>query len=105
MSLDFWIALPFVLFGVLFGLLGNFGVLIFPDVYTRLHASSKCSTSSALSILIACMVLSGLTAMSGRILVISAFFFITSPVTSHIIGARAWKRGLLPYRHLEAEDD
>jgi len=84
--------------GVFFGILGNIGVLKFPDIYTRLQASSKCSITSVFSVFIACMLLEGLTPMTGRILVIALFFLITSPVTSHIIGRRAWKRGVTPWK-------
>jgi len=81
-----------------FGLLGNLGVLRFPDIYTRLQASSKCGITSLLSILIASMLIKGITPMSGRILVITLFFLITSPVASHIIGKRAWEEGFIPWR-------
>lgn len=84
--------------GIFFGLLGNLGVLRFPDIYTRLQASSKCGITSLLSILIASMLIKGITPMSGRILVITLFFLITSPVASHIIGKRAWEEGLIPWR-------
>ncbi len=84
--------------GIFFGVLGNIGVLRFPDVYTRLQASSKCGITSLLSILIAFMILKGFTPMTGRILVITLFFLISSPVASHIIGRRAWEEGITPWR-------
>ena len=84
--------------GTLVRIGGNIGVLRFPDVYTRLHASSKCSTTSVLSIFIACMLISGFKPITGKILVITFFFFITSPVTAHIIGRHAWKSGIMPWR-------
>ena len=93
-----WAAYVFFGMGVFFGILGNIGVLTFPDIYTRLQASSKCSITSVISILIACMLLEGFTPMTGRILVIVLFFLVTAPVTSHIIGRRAWKRGITPWR-------
>ena len=88
----------FVVVGIVFGLVGSIGVITFPDVYTRLHASSKCSTTAVLSILIACLIVSGFSAMSGRVVVIIVFFFLTGPVSSHIIGFRAWRRGIPPWR-------
>ncbi len=90
--------------GIFFGILGNIGVLKFPDVYTRLQASSKCGITSVFSIFIACMLLKGFTPMSGRILVIALFFLVTGPVTTHIIGRRAWKRGVLPWRRKRSKD-
>jgi multicomponent Na+:H+ antiporter subunit G len=93
-----WAAAVFLALGVFFGLAGNLGVLRFPDVYTRLHASAKCTTTTVVSIFIACLLLEGFSALSGRIVVIALFFLLTGPVTAHIIGRRAWKRGVLPWR-------
>jgi multicomponent Na+:H+ antiporter subunit G len=93
-----WAAVVFLVLGVFFGLVGNVGVLRFPDLYTRLHASAKCSTTTVVSIFIACVLLEGMSALSGRVVVIALFFLLTGPVTAHIIGRRAWKRGMLPWR-------
>jgi multicomponent Na+:H+ antiporter subunit G len=87
----------FLLLGVFFGVTGNIGVLRFPDVFTRLHAAAKCSTTSVFSILLACILLKGWDPMSFRIVVILFFFLITSPVTAHIIGLSAWLRDLMPW--------
>jgi multicomponent Na+:H+ antiporter subunit G len=84
--------------GLFFGVLGNIGILRFPDVYTRLQASGKCSTTSLFSILIGCMFLTGFSAATVKIMVIAVFFLITGPITTHIIGRRAWKRGVVPFR-------
>lgn len=88
----------FFAMGIFFGILGNVGVLKFPDIYTRLQASSKCGVTSVVSIFIALMLLKGFTPITARILVITLFFLITSPVSSHIIGRRAWEEGILPWR-------
>jgi multicomponent Na+:H+ antiporter subunit G len=96
-QLVIWAAAFFLLLGILFGITGNVGVLRFPDVFTRLHAAAKCSTTSVFSILLACMLLKGWSPMSGRILVIALFFLITSPVAAHIIGRSAWLRGIMPW--------
>lgn len=93
-----WAVGGFLTLGILFGLVGNLGVLRFPDPYTRLHASAKCSTTTVLSVFIAGLLLEGFSVLSGRILVIALFFLLTGPVTAHIIGRRAWKRGLVPWR-------
>ncbi|MCK4433787.1 MAG: monovalent cation/H(+) antiporter subunit G, partial [Methanomicrobia archaeon] len=34
----------FLAIGVFFNGLGSFGLIRFPDVYTRLHAATKCTT-------------------------------------------------------------
>ncbi|MBD3278668.1 MAG: cation:proton antiporter [Candidatus Aegiribacteria sp.] len=84
--------------GIVFNIMGNLGVLIFPDVYTRLQASSTCSTTSVLSFFIGCMFLVGWGAMFGRLLVITLFFFVTSPISAHIIARFAWQNGVVAWR-------
>jgi multicomponent Na+:H+ antiporter subunit G len=97
-----WAAAAFLALGVFFGVVGNLGVLRFPDLYTRLHASAKCSTTTVVSIFVACVLIAGFSTLSGRIMVIALFFLLTGPVTAHIIGRRAWKRGVLPWRRRRA---
>ena len=96
-----WVAIVFFALGVVFALMGNLGVLIFPDVYTRLQASSIASTTSIISVFIACMLLAGLTPMTGKILIILFFFLISSPVSTHIMARFAWKRDMVPWRKLD----
>jgi multicomponent Na+:H+ antiporter subunit G len=84
--------------GVVFNIIGNVGVLVFPDVYTRLQASSTCSTTSVFSILVGCMLLSEWGPMTGKLLVISVFFFVTNPISAHIIARFAWEREMVPWR-------
>jgi len=93
-----WAALVFMALGLFFTAMANIGVLKLPDVYTRLHASSKCSATAIISIIAACAFMEGFSQMTLRILIIGFFFFVTSPVSSHIIGRRAWTRNLHPWR-------
>lgn len=89
----------FFLLGVVFNIIGHIGVLVFPDIYTRLQASSTCSTTSVLSILIGCMLLAEWGPMTGRIIVITLFFFITNPISAHIIAEFAWHKGIVPWKY------
>ena len=98
-----WGVLFFLGLGVIFGIMGNLGVLIFPDVYTRLHASSTASTSSVFSVFVACMFAAGWSPMTGKILVIAFFFFVTNPISSHLIARYAWERDVVPWRRSYAE--
>ncbi|MBD3369012.1 cation:proton antiporter [Candidatus Fermentibacteria bacterium] len=84
--------------------MGNLGVLIFPDVYTRLQASSTCSTTSVLSFFIGCMLIAGWGPMTGRLLVITIFFFITNPIAAHIIARFARQTGIVPWRQSFRKD-
>lgn len=89
--------------GVIFNIMGNIGVLLFPDAYTRLQASSTCSTTSILSFFIGCLFLTGWGPMFGRILVITLFFFVTNPISAHIIARFAWKNGTVQWRRISTD--
>jgi multicomponent Na+:H+ antiporter subunit G len=88
--------------GALFIIMANVGVLVFPDVYTRLQASSTCSTTAVFSILTGCMFFAGWGPIMGKLLVITVFFFITNPISAHIIARFAWDLNMIPWRHTYA---
>ena len=92
----------FLIMGILFGVIGNIGILLFPDIYTRLQASSTCGTTSVLSIFLAGMIHSGFTPMTGKLIGITIFFLVSSPVSAHIIARYAWHRGIMPWRKIRS---
>jgi len=96
-----WIVQFFLLLGVVFSVIGNLGVLIFPDVYTRLQASSTCSTTSVFSIFLAAMLSAGISQLTGKILVITLFFLFSSPVSAYIVARFAWNQDIVPWRKLK----
>jgi multicomponent Na+:H+ antiporter subunit G len=98
-----WGAIIFLGLGVVFGVIGNLGVLILPDVYTRLQASSTASTTSVFSALVAGIFVVGWDPMAGKIAVIALFFFVSSPIAAHIIARYAWQREIVPWRRSYAE--
>jgi multicomponent Na+:H+ antiporter subunit G len=83
-----------VVVGNFFLLVGTVGLLRFPDVYNRMHASSKAATLGASSMLLAGFVYygpqgAGLTSLVGIV-----FLFITAPTGSHLISRSAHKMGV-----------
>jgi multicomponent Na+:H+ antiporter subunit G len=93
----------FLLLGVVFNIMGTLGALIFPDVYTRLQASSTCTTTAVISVFIAAMAGAGFSPITGKIIVITLFFFISSPVSTHIIALYAWNQDMVPWRKLRVK--
>lgn len=83
-----------VVVGSFFLLVGTVGLLRFPDVYNRMHASSKAATLGASSMLLAGFVYygpqgAGLTSLVGIV-----FLFITAPTGAHMISRSAQKMGV-----------
>ncbi len=88
--------------GSFFLLIGTVGLLRFPDVYNRMHASSKATTLGASSILLAGFAYygpqgAGLTSLVGIV-----FLFLTAPTGAHLISRSAHKMGV-PFYGQEAE--
>ena len=93
--------------GVFFNILAGVGLLRFPDVYTRLHAGTKCTTFGSI-FLIGSVILLGLKMwwdgnINGSVLSIHSIFaliaiLLTNPVGAHAIARAAHRSGVLPAR-------
>ncbi|MEF8879660.1 MAG: monovalent cation/H(+) antiporter subunit G [Candidatus Thermoplasmatota archaeon] len=91
--------------GVFFNLLAAVGILRFPDVYTRLHAGTKCTTFGSIFI-IGSVILLGLKTwyfgdVGGSVLTIHAAaallaILLTNPTGAHAIARAAHKSGVKP---------
>ena len=83
-----------VVVGGFFLLVGTVGLIRFPDVYNRMHASSKAATLGASSILLGGFIYygpqgAGLTSLVGIV-----FLFVTAPTGAHLISRSAQKMGV-----------
>ncbi|MDH7506674.1 MAG: monovalent cation/H(+) antiporter subunit G [Candidatus Thermoplasmatota archaeon] len=93
--------------GVFFNVLAGIGLLRFPDVYTRLHAGTKCTTFGSIFI-IGSVILIGFKMwwegnVNGSILSIHSIFaliaiLLTNPVGAHAIARAAHRSGVMPAR-------
>jgi multicomponent Na+:H+ antiporter subunit G len=73
--------------GVFFSATGVLGLLSFPDVYTRIHASGKVATLGLVGLLLGTAIL--LPELTFRALILIAFMLLTAPVSSHVIASAA----------------
>ncbi len=103
-----------ILFGVgmAFQVLGTLALHRFPDVYTRLHGATKCTTFGSLFIYIGVivygisMVLSGdssFVALPFHAAIIMVFILITNPTGAHAIARAAHRNGIKP-RHAVVDE-
>jgi multicomponent Na+:H+ antiporter subunit G len=86
-----------VVVGVFFLFTGTVGLLRLPDVYNRMHATSKAATLGASSLLVADFVYFGATgdAASGmRALLGVLFLFLTAPTGAHVMSRSAKRMGV-----------
>lgn len=84
----------FLFIGGFFMLLAGFGILRFPDVYTRMHAGTKSGTLGVSGALIALALYFWDTEVTVRALLPIIFTLITAPVAAHCISRSAFRSGV-----------
>ena len=84
-----------ILFGATFALIGSIGLVRFPDVFTRLHGPTKATTVGVGGVLLGTILFLLLQGEKGAIreLLITAFLFLTAPVSAHLLAKAALHRG------------
>ena len=93
------LAVVFMLGGLFFFFTGTVGLLRFPDVYTRMHATGKSDTLGAQLMLIGIAIANGLNVTSVKLIFIFAFLMLANPTATHAMiraaknsGEALWKR-------------
>ncbi len=76
--------------GALLILLAAIGILRFPDLFTRMHASTKSASLGAMLILTGVAVHSKSFWVILGVVSIVIFIFMTAPTASHMIGRAAY---------------
>jgi len=79
-----------LLSGAFFMLVAAIGVLRLPDIYQRLHASSKAATLGVALLLLGAALHSGDMGVVSRCLMAIIFFMVTAPVGAHLITRAAY---------------
>ena len=78
----------FLAAGIFFFSVGTIGLLRLPDVFTRMHATTKCDTLGVGLVLFALCLHAGVSFETAKLLLIVLFVWITNPTATHVI-ARA----------------
>lgn len=99
-----WIAAALLVIGSVFSLLASIGVLKMPDLFNRMHTSTKSGTMGVGCILIAVALQSG----SLRVMIVSVlvfiFFLLTAPVAAHMIARAAYFTGVPLWKDSVVDD-
>lgn len=83
-----------VLVGSFFLVVGTVGLLRLPNVYNRLHATSKATTLGVSGVALAAWVYFGPAGEGLKGLVTILFLFLTAPTGSHMISRAAQRMGV-----------
>jgi multicomponent Na+:H+ antiporter subunit G len=97
------IVILFLVSGLFFFFVGVVGLIRMPDVFSRMHATTKCDTMGAGLVFAGLIIWQGVSFISANILLILIFVWITNPTAAHAIAKSAYKR--LESGLLEEEGD
>jgi len=84
-----------MIIGLFFLVVAIVGLLRLPDVYNRLHATSKCDTLGAGLVLLS-LALQSEMAVAIRLALLIIFVLITNPTAAHVIARVAYSTGIKP---------
>lgn len=84
--------------GGIFVLIGAFGMIRLPDVWSRLHAAGVIDTVGAELVLLGMAIQAGFTQVTVKLALIGLFLFVTSPTATHAVANAAFVAGIRPRR-------
>ena len=83
--------------GVLIMLIGSIGINRLPDFYSRTHAAANVDTLGILLFVGGLTMFEGWALNSAKLMLITLFILLTSPIASHALARRAMLAGLVPW--------
>ena len=98
------LSIIFLILGLFFLFVGTLGLIRLPDVYNRLHATTKCDTLGAGLVLLS-MALQSNIAIGIRLGLLILFIVITNPTAAHVIARAAYNTGIRPQLKGRTNDD
>lgn len=75
-------------------LLAAIGLVRLPDLYTRMHASTKPATLGTSLVVTALAIHAGELGIGARALLVVVFFLLTAPVAAHRLAHAAYRAGV-----------
>jgi multicomponent Na+:H+ antiporter subunit G len=84
--------------GTFFVLVASIGVLRMPDLYTRMHASTKANTMGLTALLAAVAVGMPDVTVVSRVLGTMLFILLTAPVAAHLLSKSMYWNGYKMWR-------
>jgi multicomponent Na+:H+ antiporter subunit G len=92
MGINEIIGMILIIIGLIFQVLGGFGLVRLPDVYNRLQAATKTITMGAISIALGVGIFD--TDLLPKSILVAAFLLLTNPISSHAIARAAYRSGI-----------
>jgi len=80
--------------GAGFMTLAGLGIFRMPDLFLRMHASTKGASLGVALLLIACAIYFQDLAVATKAIITVAFIFLTAPVAAHMLGRAAYAKNV-----------
>ena len=90
-----------ILSGSIFLVIGAFGMVRFPDFWSRLHALSVLDSAGVLLLLAGLCIQGGWSLITAKLIVIAVFLLLTGPTATHALANAALVSGLRPNAETE----
>jgi multicomponent Na+:H+ antiporter subunit G len=85
--------------GAGFMALAGVGILRMPDLFTRMHASTKGASLGVALLLFAAALWFGDLSVTTKAVLTTGFVFLTAPVAAHMLGRAAYARKIPLWEH------
>jgi multicomponent Na+:H+ antiporter subunit G len=85
-----------ILLGSFFTVVGAFGLVRMPEVFTRMHAASVTDTLGVGFLILGMGLQAGLSLVTLKLLFLLALFFFTAPVVTHALAQACLHEGIQP---------
>ena len=85
-----------ILLGSFFTLVGAFGLVRMPEVFTRMHAASVTDTLGVGFLILGMCLQAGLSLVTLKLVFLLALFFFTGPVVTHALAQACLHEGIKP---------
>lgn len=92
-----------VLAGAGFFLIGAFGFLRMPDLFTRIHAASLADTTGMALVLLGLALLAGPSFAAAKLVCLVLFLLFMGPAATHALAAAALAAGIKPLHETGAK--
>ena len=85
-----------ILLGSFFTVVGAFGLVRLPEVFTRMHAASVTDTLGVGFLILGMGLQAGFSLITMKLVFLLALFFFTGPVVTHALAQACLREGIKP---------
>lgn len=89
-----WVIFVLLVSGAAFMALAGLGIFRMPDLFTRMHASTKGASLGIALLLIASAIHFQDLAVATKAMITVTFIFLTAPVAAHMLGRAAYAKNV-----------